>query len=44
MKKLFRGYYGLTKGEFSRLWEKALLVMDANVLLNLYDYSDATGR
>lgn len=44
MKKLFRGYYGLTKREFARLWERALLVMDANVLLNIYDYSDATRR
>ncbi len=42
MKNMFRGYYPPTKAEFKRLWDKALLVMDANVLLNLYDYSDDT--
>lgn len=42
MKQEFRGYYQPTKSEFDRLWADAMYVVDANVLLNLYAYSDST--
>jgi hypothetical protein len=39
MKKTFPGYYRPTDEEFSNLWKDCLFVLDANVLLNLYRYS-----
>ena len=42
MKKIFPGYYRPTKKEFSNLWNSCLFVLDANVLLNLYRYSQET--
>ncbi|MBR5081406.1 MAG: DUF4935 domain-containing protein [Bacteroidales bacterium] len=36
MRNSFYEYYGLTKEEHERLWDKALLVLDTNVLLSLY--------
>lgn len=42
MKDMFRGYYRPTDEEFEALWEDALIVLDANVLLNLYSYSSET--
>lgn len=42
MKDAFSGYYRPTGEEFSELWKKALFVLDANVLLNLYRYSPDT--
>jgi len=42
MKKTFPGYYRPTEVEFRKLWDKCLFVLDANVLLNLYRYSDET--
>src|SRR5262249_13882425 len=38
MRNLFPGYYRLTQAELQELWEKAIFVLDANVLLNLYRY------
>jgi len=40
MRDAFGGRYRPTEGEFARLWEEGLFVFDANVLLNLYRYSE----
>ena len=42
MKDKFPGYFKLTKEEISDLWKTALFTLDANILLNLYRYSDET--
>lgn len=42
MKDIFPGYYKKTEAELKGMWEKGILVFDANVLLNLYRYSDST--
>src|SRR5574341_1422396 len=42
MRKTFPGYYHPTEEEFSILWNTCLFVLDANVLLNLYRYSQET--
>jgi hypothetical protein len=44
MRKAFPGYYRPTEAEFRKLWDKCLFVLDANVLLNLYRYSDETRK
>jgi len=44
MKKLFPGYYRPTEEEFSTLWETCFFVLDTNVLLNLYRYSQETSK
>jgi hypothetical protein len=36
MKKTFHGYYSPTSEEYELLWKEALIVIDTNVLLNLY--------
>ncbi len=42
MKSKFPGYFKLNQSEISSLWDKALFTLDANILLNLYRYSDET--
>jgi hypothetical protein len=42
MKTTFHEYYQPTKEEFSKLWEDSFFVFDANVLLNIYRYSQET--
>jgi hypothetical protein len=42
MKNVYRGYLRLTNGELDGLWRDGLIVPDANILLNLYRYSDKT--
>lgn len=42
MKKAFFEYYAPTPEEISSIWRNCLLVLDANVLLNLYRYSVST--
>lgn len=42
MKNLFRGYYRPTEEELAELWSNCLFVPDANVILNLYRYSERT--
>lgn len=42
MKKEFPGFFANHGGDMERLWEDSLFVLDANVLLSLYRYSDAT--
>ena len=38
MRCMFPGYYRPTEEEFSELWECCLFVLDANVLLRVYEY------
>ncbi|MBU2899575.1 PIN-like domain-containing protein [Maribacter dokdonensis] len=42
MKSKFPGYFKLSDEEINELWENALFVFDANILLNLYRYSNET--
>lgn len=42
MKETFRSYYRPTEQEFSELWRESLIIPDANVILNLYSYSQET--
>lgn len=42
MRDEFPGYYRPSANEFQELWEKALIVPDANVLLTLYRLGDTT--
>lgn len=44
MKACFPGYYRPTRDEFRSLWDDCLFVLDANVLLNCYRYSENTRR
>lgn len=39
MREQFRAYYSPSSEEFGRLWDEALIVFDANALLNLFRYS-----
>ncbi|MED3897408.1 PIN-like domain-containing protein [Priestia aryabhattai] len=40
LKDLFIGFYRPTNNEFKELWENCHFVFDANMLLNVYRYSD----
>ncbi|THV58164.1 hypothetical protein EZV76_12860 [Flagellimonas alvinocaridis] len=42
MKDEFPGYFRPTEKKVEEIWRKALFTFDANVLLNLYRYSDET--
>ncbi|SFB62820.1 hypothetical protein SAMN05216312_1239 [Cohnella sp. OV330] len=42
MKQLFSTYFSPTDDEYKELWQKCIFVFDANVLLNLYRYSNNT--
>lgn len=42
MKSKFPGYFKPTEAEIGELWENAIFTIDANVLLNLYRYSNET--
>jgi hypothetical protein len=42
MKNTFKGYIRPTEEEFNQLWENCLFVPDANVLLDLYRFSEKT--
>ena len=44
MKSKFPGYFKLTEDERKDLWKNALFTLDANILLNLYRYSDTTRK
>lgn len=39
MKDLFPGHYQPTQADFDRLWKDGVLVLDTNVLLNLYRHN-----
>ena len=42
MKKQFPGHFPYSKAELHSLWNSCIFVVDANILLNLYRYSDGT--
>ena len=42
MKKTFFEYYNPAKEDISAIWQNCILVLDTNVLLNLYRYSFST--
>ena len=42
MKNLFPGHFKESDESLREVWETSLFVFDANILLNLYRYSDAT--
>lgn len=42
MRNIFPGYHRKSQEEINSIWEKGIIVFDANVLLNLYRYSDST--
>ncbi|WP_157969645.1 PIN-like domain-containing protein [Pseudomonas huaxiensis] len=42
MKKSFPGHFANDPLDLKRLWESSLIVIDANVLLSLYRYSEST--
>jgi hypothetical protein len=42
MKAQFPEFYRPSESDFRQLWQTCILGLDANVLLNLYGYSDAT--
>lgn len=42
MKKLFPGYYSPSDEDFKKMWDEGIFVLDTNVLLDLYRYSDET--
>ncbi len=42
MESIFPGHYRPTAEDFDKMWQDGLFVLDANVLLNLYRYSDDT--
>lgn len=42
MKKKFPGYYEPDETQLHRLWDSGLIVLDSNILLNLYRYSAET--
>ncbi|WP_126147441.1 PIN-like domain-containing protein [Synechococcus elongatus] len=38
MKSLFHGYYRPSEDDFREIWQSAIFVIDANILLNMYRY------
>ena len=42
MRDLFASYYRPTDEDFEGLWRDAIFILDANVLLDLYRYSEGT--
>jgi hypothetical protein len=42
MKKTFSGHFSQNEHNQKKLWDECLFVLDANILLNLYRYSDST--
>jgi len=42
MKNKFYGYYKPSKETFDSLWDNALIVLDANILLDFYRLSKST--
>lgn len=44
MKNNFSEFYCLTDDELKKLWDECIFIFDANVLLNLYRYSQKTSQ
>jgi len=42
MRNALRGFYPPSDAELSAIWSSGLVILDANALLNLFRYSDAT--
>lgn len=42
MREKFWGYFPLTKDEFKAIWNESYIILDTNILLNLYRYSKST--
>ena len=42
MQDLFPGYFKDSDSDLKKIWNECLFVFDANILLNLYRYSDST--
>ena len=44
MREKFPGHFKLSDDEIRSIWENGIFVLDANILLNLYRYSDDTRK
>lgn len=44
IKTLFKGYIDYDSEEYNKIWKDALIVVDTNILLNLYRYSEDTKK
>lgn len=44
MVKNFKEYFNLSKSDVAELWSGATIVLDTNVILNIYRYSEITNR
>ena len=44
MTELFKGYTNYSEKEYQRIWSSSLIVVDTNILLNFYRYSEDTKR
>lgn len=44
MEELFRGYTFYSEKNYEEIWENATIVLDTNILLNLYRYSEKTRK
>jgi len=44
MKNMFPTYYQYNQEDYKNIWDNGLFVVDANVLLNLYRYTEETQR
>ena len=42
--ELFKGYINYSEDEYNRIWESAVIVVDTNILLNFYRYSEDTKK
>ena len=42
MRSNFPGYYSLSKEQLDEVWDKAVLILDTNVLLDFYRVSPET--
>lgn len=40
MLEMFKGYIGYSDEEYKKIWKEAIIVVDTNILLNLYRYSE----
>ena len=42
MIELFKGYLDYSENEYKNIWKDAMIVVDSNILLNFYRYSEDT--
>jgi hypothetical protein len=40
MRQLFPGYYPPSGEDYKRMWDEGIFILDTNVLLHIYEYSD----